>query len=85
MVLADPEEVEKHKDSGVLVEIRKPAEILLERFPERRDNTTKSITPILARPLATGAPTMQTRADENLSLDQMWIISSLVGQYLTPK
>jgi hypothetical protein len=96
MVLDAEAEIKQQENSGVLIKITKPMEIIITKFPEKKrekptENTLKisentEVSPEISKMLAaTSKQKTIAPADGNLSLDQMWIISSLVGQYLNPK
>lgn len=82
MVLDDAEETTRQREGGIIVQITKPKSTILQKYPEkervRKSRNVKKETLEDKHNTASIAPP----ADQSLSLDQMWIISSLVGQYL---
>jgi len=88
VVLADGNELQRQIDSGMCLRITQPATILVNKYPNKKPTESKKSSP--SSPIAT-EPTIQTKHKpkdgpastvNTLSLEKMWVISSLVGQYL---
>eukprot|EP01126_Amoeba_proteus_P008299 TRINITY_DN1305_c0_g2_i27.p1 TRINITY_DN1305_c0_g2~~TRINITY_DN1305_c0_g2_i27.p1 ORF type:complete len:326 (-),score=73.51 TRINITY_DN1305_c0_g2_i27:147-1124(-) len=86
VVVADSDEIERQVNGGMCVVLVKPSQIILSGFPEKKVTEKESLIPSSSVPTATVHGIMSTTrtpsVESNISLDQMWIISSLVGRYL---
>jgi len=90
VVLTDPKEAQYQVDSGVCLRITEPSTIILNKYPHK--TTTQNVNPSVFHCTPNTTTTQESPKNEikdgppstlnTLSLEKMWLISSLVGQYL---
>jgi len=89
VVLADTKEVQHQIDSGMCLRITQPSTLIINKYPNKKPSASKTSSIHIATTEPKPATITKHEPKDGppstvntLSLEKMWMISSLVGQYL---
>jgi len=84
VVMDNKEELAKQLATGMCIRITEPSELITTKYPHKKPLPKEGESVEVEVPKKQQNQTVipQTQALNNLSLEKMWVISSLVGEYL---